>query len=97
MCNLSPYVLVQILSKSWSAPINPLKYQKQTIMKLVEELGVKDTSHGYLPPYKPLVITHTSPNNDCTLLDVTVGVQNSQGFQNVGEVAFKWQEDWVYC
>jgi hypothetical protein len=65
-------------------------------MKFVEELEVKDTSHGYLPPYKPLIVAHTSPNNDCTLLNVIVGVQNSQGPQNVGEVAFKWQEDWVY-
>jgi hypothetical protein len=48
-------------------------------MKLVEELKVKDTSCGYLPPYKPLVATHTSLDNDCTLLDVTIGVQNSQG------------------
>jgi hypothetical protein len=48
-------------------------------MKLVEELKVKDTSHGYLPPYRPLVVAHTSFDNDCTLLDVTVGVQNSQG------------------
>jgi hypothetical protein len=39
---------------------------------------------------------HTSPNNDYILLDVTLSVQNSQGPQNVGEVAFKWQEDWVY-
>jgi hypothetical protein len=44
-------VLVQILSKSWSAPFDPQEYQKQTIMKLVEELEVKDTSCGYLPPY----------------------------------------------
>jgi hypothetical protein len=79
MCNLSPYVLVQILSESWSAPFDPPKYQKQTIMKLVEELEVKDTSHGYLPPYRPLVVAHTSLSNDCTLLDVTIGVQNSQG------------------
>jgi hypothetical protein len=48
-------------------------------MKLVEELKVKDTSCGYLPPYKPLVAAHTSLDNDCTLLDVTIGVQNSQG------------------
>jgi hypothetical protein len=46
-------------------------------MKLVEELKVKDISRGYLPPYRPLVIAHTSPSNDCTLLDVTIGVQNS--------------------
>jgi hypothetical protein len=65
-------------------------------MKLVEELEVKDTSHGYLPPYGPLVVAHISPSNDCTLLDVTIGVQNSQCHYNVGEVAFKWQEDWVY-
>jgi hypothetical protein len=48
-------------------------------MKLVEELEVKDTSHGYLPPYRPLVVAHTSPSNDYTLLDVTIGVHNSQG------------------
>jgi hypothetical protein len=65
-------------------------------MKLVEELEVKDTSYGYLPPYRPLVATHTNPDNDCTLLDVIVGVHNLQGHHNVGEVAFKWQEDWVY-
>ncbi len=65
-------------------------------MKLVEELEVKDTSCGYLPPYRPLVATHTNHDNDYTLLDVTIGVQNSQGLHNVGEVAFKWQEDWVY-
>ncbi len=46
-------------------------------MMLVEELEVKDTGRGYLPPHRPLVVTHTSPNNDCTLLDVTIGVQNS--------------------
>jgi len=62
-------------------------------MKLVEELKVKDISCGYLPPYKPLVAAHTSLDNDYTLLDVTIGVQNSQGPWNVGEVAFKWQED----
>jgi len=62
----------------------------------VEELKIKDTSRGYLPPYKPLVVAYTSLDNDYTLLDVTVSVQNSQGFQNVHEVAFKWQEDWVY-
>ncbi len=28
MCNLSPYVLVQILNESWSAPFDPPKYQK---------------------------------------------------------------------
>ncbi len=65
-------------------------------MKLVEELEVKDTSRGYLSPYKPLVDAQTSPSNDYILLDVIVGVQNSQGPHNVGEVAFKWQEDWVY-
>jgi len=45
-------------------------------MKLVEELEVKNTSHGYLPPYRPLVVTYTnlSPNNDCILLDVTLNV-----------------------
>jgi hypothetical protein len=43
-------------------------------MKLVEELKVKDISHGYLPPYKPLVVTHASPSNDCIFLDVTIGV-----------------------
>ncbi len=48
-------------------------------MKVVEELEVKDTSRCYLPPYRPLVVTHTSPKNDCTLLDVTISVQNSQG------------------
>jgi hypothetical protein len=79
MCNLSPYVLVQILNKSWNAPFDPPECQKQTIMKLVEELEIKDTSRDYLPPYKPLVATDTSPDNDCILLDVTVGVQNSQG------------------
>ncbi len=63
-------------------------------MKLVEELEVKDTSRGYLPPYRPFVIAHTSFDNDCTLLDVTIGVQNSQGLWNIGEVVFKWQEDW---
>jgi hypothetical protein len=47
------------LSESWSAPINPPKYRKQTIMKLVEELEVKDTNHGYLPPYRPLVVART--------------------------------------
>jgi hypothetical protein len=46
-------------------------------MKLMKELELKDTSHGYLPLYRPLVVTHTSPNNDCTLLDVIIGVQNS--------------------
>jgi len=65
------------LSKSWNAPFDPLKYQKQTIMNLVEDLEFKDTSRGYLPPYKPLVVAHTSPNNDCTLLDVTIGLRNS--------------------
>ncbi len=79
MCNLSPYVLVQILSESWSAPYDPSENQNQAIMKLVEELEIKDTSCGYLPPYRPLVVAHTSLDNDCTLLDVTVGVQNSQG------------------
>jgi hypothetical protein len=79
MCNLSPYVLVQILSESWSAPFDPPEYQKWTIMKLVEELEVKDTSCGYLPPYRPLVVAHTSPSNDYTLLDVTIDVHNSQG------------------
>ncbi len=77
MCNLSPYVLMQILSKSWNAPFDPLEYRKQTSMKLVEELEVKDTNYGHLPPYRPLVVAHTSPNNDCTLLDVTIGVQIS--------------------
>jgi hypothetical protein len=48
-------------------------------MKLVEELKVKDISHGYLPLYRPLVVAHSSPSNDCTLLDVTIGVHNSQG------------------
>ncbi len=43
-------------------------------MELVEELEVKDTSRGYLPPYRPLVVAHTSPSNDCTLLDVIIGV-----------------------
>ncbi len=57
-------------------------------MKLMEELEVKDTSCGYLPPYKPLV-AQTNPINDYILLDVIVGVQNSQGRYNVGEVAFK--------
>ncbi len=66
-------------------------------MKLGEELEIKDTSHGYLPPHRPLVVVHTSLDNDCTLLDVTVGVQNSQGLHNVNEVTFKWQKDWVYC
>jgi hypothetical protein len=47
-------------------------------MKLVEELEVKDTNHGYLPPYRPL-LAHTSHDNDCILLDVTIGVHNSQG------------------
>jgi len=28
MCDLSPYVLVQILSKSRNAPFDPLQYQK---------------------------------------------------------------------
>ncbi len=48
--------------------------------------------------YKPLVVTHTNPfpSNDYILLDVIVGIRNSQGLHNVGEVAFKWQEDWVY-
>jgi hypothetical protein len=72
------------------------KFKNQTTMKLVEELEVKDTSCGYLPPYRPLVATHTSPDNNNILLDLTVGVQISQGLQNVNEVAFKWQEDWVY-
>ncbi len=89
MCNLSPYVLVQTLSESWSAPINLSEYQKHH-HKACGELEIKDTSCGYLPPYRPLVVTHTSPNNDCTLLDVIVGVQNSQGPHNVSEVAFKW-------
>jgi hypothetical protein len=40
MRDLSPYVLVQILSKSWSAPFDLLQYQKQNIVKLVEELKV---------------------------------------------------------
>jgi hypothetical protein len=65
-------------------------------MKFVEDLEeVKDISHDYLPPYKPLVVTHTnpSPSNDCILLDVTICVQNSQSPHNVSEVAFKWQED----
>jgi hypothetical protein len=66
-------------------------------MKLVEELEVKETSRGYLPSYRPLVATHTSLDNDFILLDVIVGVQNSQGPHNVSEVAFKWQKDWVYC
>jgi hypothetical protein len=48
-------------------------------MKLVEQLEVKDTSRGYLPPYRPLVVAHTSPSNDYTLSDVTIGVHNSQG------------------
>jgi hypothetical protein len=48
-------------------------------MKLVEEIKGKDISHGYLPPYRPLVVAHTNPNNNCTLLDVTIGVHNSQG------------------
>jgi hypothetical protein len=74
MCNLSPYVLVQILSKSWNAPFDPVEYQKQIIMKLMEELEVTDTSRGYLPLYRPLVVAHISPNNDCTLLDVIIGV-----------------------
>jgi hypothetical protein len=74
MCNLSPYVLVQILNKSWNAPFDPIEYQKQTIMKLVEELEVKDTNRGYLPPYRPLVIAYTSLDNDSTLLVVTIGV-----------------------
>jgi hypothetical protein len=45
----------------------------------VEELEIKDTSYGYLPPYIPLVVTHTNPSstNDCILLDMIVGVQNS--------------------
>jgi hypothetical protein len=43
-------------------------------MKLVEELEVKDTSHGYLPPYRPLVVAHIIADNDCILLDVTLGV-----------------------
>ncbi len=55
-----------------------MEFQKHTIMKLVEELEVKDTSRGYLPPYRPLVVAHTSPNNDYTLLDATIVVQNSQ-------------------
>jgi hypothetical protein len=62
------------LSESWNAPLDPPKYQKQTIMKLVEEPEVKDTSRGYLPPYRPLVVAHISPDNDYTLLDVTIGV-----------------------
>jgi hypothetical protein len=72
-------MLVQILNESWNAPFDPPEYEKQTIMKLVEELEVKDTSRGYLPPYRPLVATHISLDDDCTLLDVIVGVQNSQG------------------
>jgi hypothetical protein len=28
ICNLSPYVLVQILSESWNAIFNHLEYQK---------------------------------------------------------------------
>jgi hypothetical protein len=50
-------------------------------MKLVEELEVKDTSCGYLPPYRPLVVTYTIPSlsNDYVLSDVIIGVQNSQG------------------
>jgi len=61
----------------------------------VEKLEVKDTSCGYLPLYRQLVVTHTNPSlsNDCIWLDVIVGVQNSQGPHNVCEVAFKWQED----
>jgi len=45
-------------------------------MKLVEELEVKNTSHGYLPLYIPLVVTHTkpSPSNDYISLDVTLNV-----------------------
>jgi hypothetical protein len=43
-------------------------------MKLVEELEVKDTNRGYLPPYRPLVIAYTSLDNDSTLLVVTIGV-----------------------
>jgi len=45
--------------------------------------------------YRPLVVAHInpSPSNEYILLDVTVGIQNSQGLHNVGEVAFKWQED----
>jgi len=35
-----------------------MEFQKQTIMKLVEELEVKDTSRGYLPPYRPLVVAY---------------------------------------
>jgi hypothetical protein len=48
--------------------------------------------------YRPLVVTHTnpSPSNDYILLDVIIGIQNSQGPHNAGEVAFEWQEDWVY-
>jgi hypothetical protein len=67
-------------------------------MKLVEELEVKDTSHGYLPPYIPLVVTHTnpSPSNDCILLDVTLNVHNSHSLHNVSEVAVKCQEDLLY-
>jgi hypothetical protein len=57
-----------------------------------------DTSHGYFPPYKPLVVAHTNPSfsNDYILFDVPIGVYNSQGPHNACEVAFKWQEDWVY-
>jgi hypothetical protein len=36
------------MSESWNAPFDPPIYQKQNIMKLVEELEVKDTNHGYL-------------------------------------------------
>jgi hypothetical protein len=43
-------------------------------MKLVEELEVKDTNRGFLPPYRPLVITYTSLDNDSTLLGITIGV-----------------------
>jgi hypothetical protein len=70
---------VHILSESWSAPFDPPKYQKHNIMKLVEELEVKNTSHCYLSPYRPLVVVHTNPlpGSNCILLDANVGVQNS--------------------
>jgi len=51
-------------------------------MKLVDELEIKDTSCGDLPPYRPLVVTHTNPSfiNDCILLDVIVSVQIHKAF-----------------
>jgi hypothetical protein len=36
-------------------------------MELMEEVEVKDTSRGYLPPHRALVIAHTSPD---TLLEI---------------------------